>query len=827
MTTSFSKKAESSFFPQKNKIVHRKHELELLKSKFSSASEHKGSILFFEGQAGIGKTKTINYFIENLPVSETVILVGGAQHLHTPPPYHAIKKAITRFMLQDAENFYDALKKLDETHILQFLQFIPELNIERLPEFSFLKPSKQFESALFEAILHFFSHLSEKKTLVLCLEDFQDADFGTWQFLKFLNFNLDRKNILVIINIREFDFENESHSESLKSVFFELKNSPLVYFHKFKPFDLQVTSDYCSEFKFFKRLPPKGIEFIFNLTKGNPLYIVEIAKYLISSPRLIEKIEQGTLALEGFDIPSTIQDVVLAELKHLSAEERDFARFLSVLGFEISVEVVRTVTSQSSEQLHTLLDKLKARNVIVDSNTEGTSHKIQFSHPMIRTVIYNEMQTKKRRGFHLQIADQMEKYIDYSVDLVLLADHFFLAGDWTKSYKYAIACALQAKQVYAYDTAYQFFSRAREIAKFTSNTDAFAEMVQKEGEMLESLGRYSEAYKRLSQSAKIMEKKADHFGVANNFLLMAKIHHVQGEFQDSLKLLKKAKSLISDNVALYGLILGEECWIYRILGDYQQSLDSGNKALEILGKSAPKRETGLVYNNLAEIYYRMGDYKTAETYFIKRLEISKLIGDKPSEAMSLNNIGELKLAFDKVNESREQIEKAVLMAREISTPETLARVLSTCAVYHYEVKDIELSQTTLDEVFSISDLSNYQYIRPQLYILRSRLYLAENDFENALKHAKSALNLSAKSKSIEFQGLSYQVLGDIYFAKSDLESATLNYKQSVAILEKINLLQLLKSQNKLALCYQQTKKTEDYKTLQIAIEQVCEKLKTA
>lgn len=804
---------ETTMFPQRNKIVHRAAELELLHNKLNQSLLSHGNIVFIEGQPGIGKTKVINYFLETVrEIYDPFILIGAAQHIHTPPPYHAVKKALLRFLYQSPEEFYAYLKLLDESNIRELFQFLPELDIERLPELRFDKPSKQFDYALFDALLKFISLIADDRKLVFWLEDFHDADAGSWQFVKYLSVNIRHKNIVVIISSREIDYENDNYPEKMRNTFLELKNSPDTHFHKMKPFDLKETADYCAEFKFFKRLPPKGIEFIFNLTKGNPLYIYEISKYLVSNTRLIQKIDKGSLPVEQFEIPETVQDVVMAELSHLSKDEKEFTRFLATMGFEISVEVSRTILRWNIQQIQRLIDNLKFKNILVDTISEPNNHRVQFSHPMIRTVIYNTMSMKKRRGFHLMIAESMERYIDYSVDIVLLADHYYLAAEWDKAYKYSIACALQAKQVYAYETSYQFFSRAREIAKIQYNDDSFSEMVQKEGEMLELLGRYNEAYKRLLKSAKLMEAKNNSFGAANNYLLIGKILHVQGDYQESLKMLKKAKTFISDNVAIYGFILGEECWIYRILGDYDQSLSAGNRALEILGRSAPKRETGLVYNNLAEIFYRLGDYKTAVDYFNKRLDISRMIGDKLSESMSLNNLCELMLAYGKTSEAESFCSQSLQIAREVGNPETLARVLATQAQVHLSNNQLQQAHQILDEAFGVADQSNYQYIRPQLYISRGFAYLLENNLDSAQQHAKSGLTLSTKSKAIEFQGLSLQLLGNIYCQQKNYASALDHYRKSIDLLTPINLVQSSKSLENLAGCYLKTEQEAERET---------------
>jgi len=781
-------------FPLKNKISFRAEELELMEQVWKDAVLFKGNILFLEGQAGIGKTKAINYFLqETRDKMDPVILLGMAHHVRIPAPYHLIKRALSRFFYQYPEKFYKLMNKLTEADVRELFQFLPELDAERLTNLRFTSPSQQFDYALFEAILHFLDLLAEGTTLIVWFEDFHDADSGSWNFIRYLSANLAGRNILFLVSMREQDWENPKVSDHKKTVFLELKNAGAVRFHRMQPFTLEETAGYCQEFKFFKRLPAKGIEFIYQISKGNPLYIVELAKFLVGNPRVIKRIEKGALPTEGFEIPSTIQDVVLGELKGLSREELEFTRFLSVIGTELPQDMIGLLSGRNDLHVQSLIDSLRFKNVLTEGHDGRDTRTLIFSHPMIRTVVYNAMSLKKRRAFHLQVAGALEQNLDATADYALLADHYYLAAEWEKSYKYSMACALQAKQVYAYESAYQFFSRAREIAKITFNEAAFADMVQKEGEILQFLGRYDEAFKRLSKSVKLQEGRKNFYEAAHNYHLMAKIQHFRGQFTESLTTLARGKKMISNNVALYGLLLGEECWIYRVIGDYEKSLNAGREALEILDRSAPKRETGFVYNNLAEIYYRIGDIQTANQYLTRRLEISRAIGDKESEAMALNNLAEIRLEFNRVDEAEPFLDEALSIAREIGNPQVTARVLASRVQFFTVKEQSDPANTLLDEVHSIADQCQYNYIKPLLYLERAELYSLTGEPVAAEKQARSALNLAVKSHSREFEGVSYRILGEIAGKNGRYQDAVGFFDKAAPILKALNLSQFYRS----------------------------------
>ncbi|NUQ81282.1 MAG: AAA family ATPase [Bacteroidetes bacterium] len=777
---------ETYFFPMKSKIIRRQADLDLLNRQFRESLVSKGSILFIEGQAGIGKTKLISQFLSDVRENfDPTLLLGMAHHARIPPPHHLIRRALSRFLHQNQDRFYDLLNRLSGVDIREIYQIMPELDAERLTRMDFSTPGQHYDFALFDSLIRFLDLVAETGPLVIWFEDFHDADAGSWNFLRYLSGSIASKSIFILITAREIDFENPRYPQSMRELFYELRNQPSIRFHRLQPFTLEETAAFCHEFRFFRRLPPKGVEFIYQISKGNPLYIVELAKYLVASPRLIRKIEKGQTQ-EGFDIPTTIQDIVLGELSSLTREEMEFTRFLSVLGFEIHHDQIGWMSGRNEYHVQSLVDALKFKNVIADSATASHTGVYHFSHPMVRSVVYNAMSMKKRRGYHRQVADMLEKRTGSEKDISHLADHYYLAAEWDKSYRYALDCAVQAKQVYDYETAFLFFSRAREIAKIQRNDANFADMVQKEGEILQYLGRNDEAFKRLTKSAKLMEARGNQYGAAYNLLLMAQIHSYRAAYGDALNLLTRAKKLISGNVSLYGMLLGEECWIYRILGDYERSIRAGEEALDILLKSSPKRETGMVYSNLGEIFYRTGDLNKGDDLFRKRLDISRSIGDRESEALALYNLAKMRLESGRGSEAGGYLAEAWKIASEIGSPLVSARVLVQKAQFALESGDTAHAHHLVDEAFGLVDRSQFNYLRPQLYILRAQAYLIARDVSPADKQARSALSLASKSQIPEMEGIAWRVLADCQLAMKHDHDAVKSYEKAIAILSTLN-----------------------------------------
>lgn len=788
------------YFPQKSKFLHREKELNRLFELGKSSVCGRGETVIIDGLAGSGKTKLINHFIEQYDkFYDPWFLIGAAQHLFISPPYLPIKRALDRFRFKHSDRFYAYINQLSDSDIIEMFQFLPEMDFDRIrKDVSFAKGSKQHDYALFDAITRFYTLLSYDKGLVIWFEDFHEADTGSWQFLAHLAHHIKELPILVVISIRDGDYTNLNLKPINKKLYQEFKETANVHQINIQSFSLTETRDYLREMKFFSQLPDAAVDYVYRISKGNPLYIYEFSKYLISNPKQIKKLESGSDLKEMTDIPETIQDVVLTEISNLSKMEKEFVRYLSTFGFEINRHWIDLCSPFSESLTREMTQSLIAKNVLVEALSRTSGDFLEFYHPMVRTTVYSTLSLKKRRLYHQETAKKLEANPSSNADFVTLADHYFLAAEWEESFRYAVACGLQSKQVYAYETALQFFSRAREIAKIRGHEADFADMVQKEGEVLEYLGRYDEAFVKLAKSAKMMESVNQPYEAAHNLHLMAKIQHAKGHLDESLKSLKKAKSLIKNDVSLYGLILGEECAVNRVTGEYLQSLASGKEALEILSKSSPKRETGIVYQNLGEVYYRLGEKELAVEYFKKRLEISVSLVDKPSEAMAFLGLSELFLAYGELDQGKYFLDEAEPICAEIRHPETQSRFFILQSFLSLEHRNFEDAFARIDQAAGIIDAMDYEVLKPLPYIIRSALYSQDGQYKTAVSQAKSAITLAQKAKAVEFQGIAHRVLGDSYKAQQQFPSAIKSYQEAISYLEKLNLPQLNRTRLRLA-----------------------------
>jgi eukaryotic-like serine/threonine-protein kinase len=195
-------------------------------------------------------------------------------------------------------------------------------------------------------------------------------------------------------------------------------------------------------------------------TEGNPLFLREIVRLIISEGR-IEQL--GTLELGTLRIPHGVRATVRRRLDLLSPTAKNLLELASVIGREFDLEVTRRLSGLSPD---TLLDSLHETAVceLVDE-IAGTVGHYRFTHALIRETLYEQLAKSRKVSFHQQIAETLEEMYGSGAEALIseLAYHYaqpLPAGNVDKALDYALRAARRAAGLLSYDEAAHLFEMA-------------------------------------------------------------------------------------------------------------------------------------------------------------------------------------------------------------------------------------------------------------------------------------------------------------------------------------------------------------------------------
>jgi predicted ATPase len=174
---------------------------------------------------------------------------------------------------------------------------------------------------------------------------------------------------------------------------------------------------------------------IYALTEGNPFFVEEILKSLITAGDIFYIDDHwDRKSLSEFRIPRSVQDAVRQRTDRLSESARRVLILSAVAGRRFDFALLQQLTGYDESQLLAVMKELISAQLVVEESEE----RFAFRHALTRQAIYADLLVRERKALHRTIADTLERLYAPVLDTYLadLAYHFYEAGAWEKALEY-------------------------------------------------------------------------------------------------------------------------------------------------------------------------------------------------------------------------------------------------------------------------------------------------------------------------------------------------------------------------------------------------------
>ena len=319
---------------------------------------------------------------------------------------------------------------------------------------------------LFRRITAFLKKEAKDQPLVLILDNLHWADKPSLLLLEFLAQELREARMLVIGTYRDIEVGRQHPlSQSLA----ELAREELAQHILLQGLSEQDVA--CLIEVTTNRKPSAAlVTRVYEKTEGNPFFVNEIARLLVTDGRLNRPEQEASWSLT---IPQTVREVVGRRLDRLSAECNRVLAIASVIGREFSLNVLEQVADLSRERLLEVVEEALAAHVIQE--VASALGRYSFSHALIRETLYAELPTTRRR-LHQRIGEVLERVYGANLEthLAELAHHFFQAapfGDVEKAIDYAVRAGKRAITLFAYEEALGLYELALQALDLRESDD--------------------------------------------------------------------------------------------------------------------------------------------------------------------------------------------------------------------------------------------------------------------------------------------------------------------------------------------------------------------
>ena len=255
---------------------------------------------------------------------------------------------------------------------------------------------KQKRERIFEALRDLFIRESQKKPLVLIVEDLHWIDKTSEEFLDYFIGWLTNTPILLIILYRP----EYAHRWGSKSYYTTIRVDQLSI-----PTSSELVQSILSE----GEVVPELRDLILGKAAGNPLFMEELTHSLLENGSIEKKEDHYILCkkLSDIQVPDTIQGIIAARIDRLDESLKRIMHVASVIGREFAFRILQSITEMKEELKGHLLN-LQGLEFIYEKRLFPELEYI-FKHALTQEVAYNSLLLTRRKEIHGKIGRAIEE----------------------------------------------------------------------------------------------------------------------------------------------------------------------------------------------------------------------------------------------------------------------------------------------------------------------------------------------------------------------------------------------------------------------------------
>lgn len=445
--------------PSSRRVIHREHELEMLREALIAAEAGRGSLVCVTGEPGIGKTTLVEDFLESLESQGTVQIARGrcSERQASASAYLPIVDALADLIR--GETGEAVARQLRVVAPTWSAQLVPGSRYGTVP------PVAHTQQAMLREIATLLTAVSRIGTVVLFIDDVHWSDVSTVDLLAYVGRHCRERPVLIIVTYRPTELLLGPHP-----------------FHRVK-LDLQAQG-VCHELalSFLGReeienflaltfpdhaFPEHFAELVHSRTEGSPLFVADLLRYLRERGVIAEAEGRWRLARElptiWDDLPETVRSMIQRKLERLGENDRSLLSVAAAQGFQFDSTVVAEAAGLDPADVEERLQVLDRVHGLVrllreDEFADGTpTLRYSFVHVLYQQALFNGLLPTRRRAVNKALAEAWEKHL----------------GDEPSAFAAELACLYEAGREPA-RAARQFHLAAQHAAWVFAHREAVA-----------------------------------------------------------------------------------------------------------------------------------------------------------------------------------------------------------------------------------------------------------------------------------------------------------------------------------------------------------------
>ena len=585
-----------------------------------------GRFLVLEGEAGIGKTRLAEAFLEHQRHNGVATLTARCYEGEANLAYGPFVECLRAALALHEDNRW--LDDVPEHWLAESTRLVPEVAdlLPGLPSPPALD-SPGAQSRFFQGVSQALFAVCGPRG-VLHLDDLHWADEASLDLLTYMVRRIGDRPLFILGTWRS---ESVPAGHDLRGLLAETQRSgtgTLIELSRLGP--PEVAELVASVRSSGVDVPKELDERLYQEAEGIPFFVVQ---YLSALPKTTE----GDSA-ENWTLPAGIRDLLRSRLGAVSETGRQLLSTAAVIGRAFSFEVLREASGRGEEETVTALEELAAKGLVVEvAGSDGPgSLAYDFSHESMRTLVYDETSLARRRLLHHRVADALVARGRGRRDIGELAgkiaDHYQLAGLEAQASEYFRLAGEHARALYANGEAVSHFRTALGLG--AGDSEALHEAI---GDLQTLSGQYDAALRSYETAAALCDSSA--IGYLEHKL--GNVYNRRGEWDLAASHLEAAGAALLDRGSSEALARLYAHWSLTAQhqGDADAALEHARRALELAESAGDTNALAQAHNILGMLAKGRGDLDTAFHHLGRSLAQTESLGELSSARVAaLNNL---------------------------------------------------------------------------------------------------------------------------------------------------------------------------------------------
>ncbi len=711
-------------------FVSREEPLNQLKVAFAAAIQGKPGVVCISGERGVGKSRLLAEF-----------------------KFFAQLEGATVFSVEPAA-LGARSQSLVETILNLLRAYGQTVSIDGSVDYQ-----KEGKYRLFERITQRVRALADshrvRQGLILIVDDFELFDPTSLEFLRYLAFSLkDERLLLVVSGLKEKRF---------LELIDELQQKPWCRQVPIPAFTRDEVAVLVESFLGNLTNAEKLVRWLFELTGGNPLWVVETVYALVEENVIVREDGRWLLRdemLDAFRLPGSITEVVRRRLEGLTPEEKELLEIGTAAAGPFTLEFLRKAINIDERALFNAISRLKALGFLKDLRGAGPECEpaLILSSKILETVILGQLSAERRRENHRRVALALEMLYPQLVERMVfdLAHHWLNAGVKDRAFHYALRAGEKAQEWLLFEQASLFYETALSLSVDLVSDRERLELIDKTALLLELTGRFAEAIDLYRQGLGLIVASPE-LGREKRLLAyllrrLGLVYQKQGGIDEALNLLNQAlriepESFTPERVRL----LADLGWSYCAAGDFARAEDVLTRALQMAEKLKVNdpvegnRLVGLILYYFGVLAWSRYDFVLALQLAERSLDVYERIGDDVMSMRLSSFLAALWMRRNDTEKAKVCYQDQLTVLRKSGDVLPLLNALQGLGIIYFNDGEMDRAYGHFLEALGIAErIGDHQRIL-SLKSELGRVCFYKGDWERADRFLTDALNLISKA----------------------------------------------------------------------------------